>query len=185
MAPTSHMAIQFISLTAMLVACGGCSQSSDSSVKLAIDGRANCKAGREKHWYQPTEADFRLEYERDSANRNRQSWSGYWRYVRSFYDGNLFVSGWTSHVQSVLDMIRSESVRDELRAALNDLGRRIAAEWAKDNSIRAIDTSDLRTFGRRLLAARDREDGSGSTVRAEIESVRLQVDERLRRRSTH
>ncbi len=118
-----------------------------------------------------------------APNKDRQSWDGYWEYVRSFYDGNIFVNGWTSRVKSLLDMIRSETVRAELLSALNDLGRRIAAEWAKDNAVRAINTSDLRGFGQRLLAARNREDGSGQAIRSELKEVRAEVDARLSRRA--
>jgi hypothetical protein len=158
--------------TTMFSGCTGSAESAGGS----DDGRADVS---NEAWYAPREDDFRQEYERDAANRDRQSWSGYWSYIRAFYEGNIVFSGWTKQVQAVIELVQSGKVRSELRAALNDLGKRIAAEWAKDNSIRAIDTAALRAFGARLVHARDAEDGSGTVARAEIEAVRAEVNSRL------
>ena len=180
---TPNSCIRIVAMAFAAVWLVGCAKSGDSTVPMNV-GAGEQVAVRGGQWYQPVEADFRVEYERDAANRDRQSWDGYWRYIQSFYEGNIFVAGWTKHVKPVLDMIRSDRVRAELLAALNELGRRIAAEWAKDNAVRAITTADLRSFGERLLSARDREDGSGAVVRAEIEAVQSEVNARLTRRGS-
>jgi hypothetical protein len=164
------------SLTAVSMAgLSGCSSQSDSSKNDAVEVEQIVG----ETWYAPREDDFRQEYERDPANRDRQSWSGYWAYIRAFYEGNFIFSGWTKQVQAVIELVQSEKVRSELRLALNDLGRRIAAEWAKDNSVRSIDTAALRAFGNRLMRAKESEDGTGVVVRAEIEAVRADVNSRL------
>lgn len=153
----------------------GCSDQSGSSKNDAVGVEQNIGEA----WYAPREDDFRQEYERDPANRDRQSWSKYWSYIRAFYEGNFVFSGWTKQVRAVIELVKSEKMRSELRAALNDLGRRIAAEWAKDNAVRTIDTAALRDFGNRLVRARESEDGSGAVARAEIEAVRAEVNSRL------
>ena len=130
-------------------------------------------------WYVPKEEDFRTEYNRDTANQAKESWPEYWSWVKKFYDGDFFTRGWTKQGKGLLEAVRTERARDELRAALNDLGRRVAAEWSKDNGVRKIDTANLLQFGKRLQEAKARDDGSGSSVRAAVDKVRADVDARL------
>jgi hypothetical protein len=130
-------------------------------------------------WYAPKEADFRPEYDRDTANQAKESWQEYWSWVNKFYEGDFFTQGWTKQGKGLLEVVRSERTRDELRATLNDLGRRVAAEWSKDNGVRKIDTANLLQFGRQLQIARQRDDGSGSSIRAAVDKIRSQVDAKL------
>jgi hypothetical protein len=140
---------------------------------------ADKEPAREKEWYSPREADFKPEYERDKANQARESYREYLSWVKQFYQGNLFSRGWTAQGTALLQTVREEQARDELRATLNDLGRRIAAEWSKDNGLRKINTVDLRNFGKRLQQARARDDGSGAAIREAIDAVRADVKDKL------
>jgi len=79
-----------------------------------------------------------------------------------------------------LNGVRSEKARDELRSDLNDLGRRVAAEWSKDNGIRKIDTAALRVLGGRITKATQRDDGSGRAIQEELKAIRAEVDAKLR-----
>jgi hypothetical protein len=133
-------------------------------------------------WYVPKEEDFRAEYNRDTANQAKESWPEYWSWVKKLYEGDFLTRGWTRQGKGLLEGVRAERTRDELRATLNDLGRRVAAEWSKDNGVRKIDTANLLQFGKRLQEAKDRDDGSGSSIRAAVDKVRADVDARLARR---
>jgi hypothetical protein len=129
--------------------------------------------------YSPREDDFRPEYDRDAANRAKESWKDYWYWVKKFYDGDLITRGWTRQAKDLLAVVRSDRARDELRAVVNDLGRRVAAEWSKDNGVRKIDTAALIHYGRLLQEAKARDDGSGGSIRAALDKVRSAVDARL------
>jgi len=134
-----------------------------------------------KDWYAPTNTDFRPEYDRDAVNQPRQSWDEYWSWVARFYDGSFFAKGWTKQSEDLVDGVRAEGTRDELRAALNALGRRAAAEWSKDNGVRKLDTNGLRTFGKRLQKAKKDDDGSGSSLRSVIAAIAAEVETKLTR----
>jgi hypothetical protein len=130
-------------------------------------------------WYSPREADFRPEYDRDAANQARESWGEYWSWVQTFYQGNFLSPGWTSQGTATLRGVRSEKTRDELRSDLNELGRRVAAEWSKDNGVRKIDTAALRALGGRITKASQRDDGSGQAIQEELKAIRGEVDAKL------
>lgn len=133
----------------------------------------------EREWYFPAETDFRVVYESDPSNRTRQDWHDYWKWVVAFYKGNLLVDGWNAQLRKLLDVIRSEKTRNELRAMLNKLGRLIVAEWAKDNSVRRIDTGWLTAVGRKLKNAAGTDDGSGSVIRLVVDEIRQDVESRV------
>ena len=142
-----------------------------------------------KEWYSPREADFRPEYARYAANQAKESWKEYWYWVQTFYAGAIFTPGWTAQATATLQGVQSEKMRDELRADLNELGRRVAAEWSKDNGARKIDTTSLRVFGGRIskaCAARrrfrpgDPERDRSDPCRGEGQARRLSATERLR-----
>jgi hypothetical protein len=81
----------------------------------------------------------------------------------------------------LVKVVHAGPARNQLREALNDLGRRIAAEWAKDNSVRKITTADLGAFGERFREAREREDGSGRELQAATAAIRAEVEAKLAR----
>lgn len=130
-------------------------------------------------WYAPIESDFRAAYQQDKTNEAKQAWSEYWGWVKDFYNGNFLSEGWTSKSTSLLKDMKEPAARNEMRGMLNDLGRRICADWAKDNDVRKISTQDLRAFGKRLLDARMMDDGSGKAIRAEIHVLDAEVKARL------
>lgn len=95
------------------------------------------------------EAFFRKAYEADAANRTKQSWDDYWGWVQAFYKGKTFppVPGWAKREEEI---IRHHHVRHDVRHALSETGRLLAAEWSKDNSVRKVSTGDLQTWGKQF-----------------------------------
>jgi hypothetical protein len=144
-------------------------------------GRENASADEPPQRYVPVEADFRKVYDADAANRRNQTWDDYWSWVRQFYEGNLFSQGWTRQSETLTAKVRDAGAKNKLRASLDDLGRIVAGEWSKDNSVRRINTNDLSSYGQRLQNAAKRDDGTGQAIRTEMDAIRKVVDQRLKR----
>lgn len=103
------------------------------------------------------ESFFRERYEADAENRARQTWKDYQDWVGTFYEGKRFppVPGWRSREAEILGRL-PEAARGEVRPKLEDVGRLLASEWAKDNRVRKVSTADLQAWGRAFSdAARD------------------------------
>ncbi|NKB33828.1 MAG: hypothetical protein GKR91_12085 [Pseudomonadales bacterium] len=91
----------------------------------------------------PNQQHFIIAYEADGDNQAVQSQQEYLRWVLSFYEGTVVAPiGWTEMQSLVVDLADSEQ-RAGLNSQLFDLGRLIAAEWAKENAGRAIDSRML------------------------------------------
>jgi hypothetical protein len=124
------------------------------------------------HWYAPLPADFRPHYQRDAANRSKQTWEQYWGWVKSFYAGNFFTQGWTDRATGLVEHVRPDVERSRLRTKLNTLGREICVEWAKDYDTRTIDSADLLAWGKMMEKARDRDDGTGAEIDRTLDAIR-------------
>jgi hypothetical protein len=133
-----------------------------------------------KTLYTPVEADFRPTYDADKKNQRVQPWREYWSWVSQYYRGNLFSQGWTRECTFLLSAVKNAKTRDELRGMLNALGKRMAAEWSKDNNVRKIDTRELQSIGRRFLEARRKDNGSGKVIRELIETLWDEVQKKTK-----
>lgn len=118
------------------------------------------------------ETFFRQRYEADAANKARQSVAEYLDWVRTFYEGKRFppVPGWRRREE---DLLRRHAA-PELRQALDETGRALAAEWAKDNAVRKVSTSDLQAWGKRFEGAA----GDLRGLLAALDEVRAEVERR-------
>lgn len=119
------------------------------------------------------EAFFRERYEADAANRARQSFAEHMEWVRAFYEGKRFppVPGWQKREAHLL----GKHAPHTLRHALHETGRVLASEWAKDNAVRKVSTTDLQSWGKRFEgAASDPE-----ALMAALDEVRAEVERRL------
>lgn len=90
------------------------------------------------------ESYFRAHYEKDAANKGKQTWNDYWSWVQTFYKGKTFppVPGWASREKEIGAKVPAA------HAELVKVGRTLAGEWAKDNAVRKVSTSDLQTWGK-------------------------------------
>ena len=95
---------------------------------------------------------FRDNYRRDSDNAQYQSLEQYLTWAKRFYLGwELYPTGWNSLSRDLMLRIDDPSMTAKLEASLKRLGTIIAAEWAKDNRIRRINTRQVSIWGNALL----------------------------------
>ena len=102
----------------------------------------------------PVQHYFVTAYQSDTKNKADQSQQEYLRWVISFYEGNLMVpTGWL-YIQNVVVMSARPERKEEVEIHLTALGGKIAAEWAKANELRAIDSRMLGIWGSVLQLAK-------------------------------
>jgi len=96
-------------------------------------------------------------------------------WYKKFEDGTFVIKGWRSRTKEIIKPFVSPE-REMLKEKLDRLGEKIGREWARDNSIRRIDTPMLQSWGNDLVAAR--REGADALVR-KIESLEVDVDHLL------
>lgn len=100
------------------------------------------------------EAFFQQRYEADAANKAKQSWKQYHEWVHTFYHGKRFppVAGWADREREILGKLPA-AARGDVLPHLEATAKLLASEWAKDNSVRKVSTSDLQSWGKRFSEA--------------------------------
>lgn len=113
---------------------------------------------------------FQQRYEADAANKARQSWKEHQDWVRTFYEGKRFppVAGWRERERDLV--ARAPGAREQVER----VGRLLASEWAKDNAVRKVSTSDLQAWGKRFSDA--------AKEPAALVAALTQVEEEMRKR---
>lgn len=116
------------------------------------------------------ESFFRARFEADAANRAKQSWPEYWGWVNAFYDGKRFppVAGWRAREAELVRQAPSA------RESIERVGRLLAGEWAKDNAVRKVSTSDLQAWGKRF--------GDAARAPEALHTALRDVEDELRKR---
>jgi hypothetical protein len=127
----------------------------------------------------PDDAELFAAYQTDRSNQKVQSWGQYRGWVQTFYKGNLMSEGWTKFGEVTVSTVRSSATRQAVIAQINELGRIISLEWAKDSNVRKITTADLRRWNEVMATARQSDDGSGHQIIDALRAVR-RMAERLR-----
>jgi hypothetical protein len=126
----------------------------------------------------PDDAELLAAYKGDCSNQKVQSWGQYRGWVQTFYQGNLMSDGWTKFGQVTVSALKSAAARQAVIAQINDLGRIISREWAKDSSVRKITTADLRLWNDVIATARRSDDGSGQRIIEALRAVRRMAENR-------
>jgi hypothetical protein len=126
----------------------------------------------------PDDAELFAAYNGDRSNQKVQTWGQYRGWVQTFYKGNLMSEGWTKFGQVTVSAVKSASARRAVIARINELGRVISRDWAKDSSVRKITTADLRRWNDLMATARQRDDGSGQRIIEALSAVRRMAESR-------
>ncbi len=133
-----------------------------------------------EEWYVPTPEDFRTEYNEDTANRRKQTWDEYWGWVKSFYEGSFFYSGWTDRAKGVTNIVREGPKRRRVIKEITAFGKDICKEWAKDSSVCKVGSSDLIRWGKVVEKAKAKDDGSGEELARAIASIRAEYQKKIK-----
>jgi hypothetical protein len=126
----------------------------------------------------PDDAELLEAYQGDRSNQKVQSWGQYRGWVQTFYKGNLMSEGWTKFGQVTVSVVRSAETRQTVILQINELGRIVGREWAKDSSVRKITTADLRRWNDLMATARQNDDGSGQRIIEALRAVRRLAENR-------
>lgn len=126
----------------------------------------------------PEDAELYAAYRSDRSNEKVQNWEQYRGWVQTFYRGNLMSEGWSKFGQVTVSAVNSSESRQAVIGQINELGRIISREWAKDSSVRKITTSDLRRWNDVMATARQRDDGSGQQIIEALKQVRRLAESR-------
>jgi len=126
----------------------------------------------------PADAELLTAYRADGPNQKVQTWDQYRSWVDTFYKGNFMSAGWSRFGEATLSAVKVPEARQAVAAELAELGRIIGLEWAKDASVRKIDTSDLRRWNDQIAAARKADDGSGKATLEALRAVRKVAENR-------
>ncbi len=102
------------------------------------------------------------------VEKDQQEW------YKKFYEGTFLVQGWKSRIKEILKGLSTED-KKEMGELLENLGKKIGMEWARDNDVRKINTSQLQQWGKDLQKA-------GKTGSAALAKQIRQLDEEVDRR---
>ncbi len=127
----------------------------------------------------PSQKEYREEYDRDAANKKKQSWDQYWSWVKSFHEGTFFVSGWTDRAKELVDGVKPGPERKKLVKEIKAFGKDLCKEWAKDSSVCKIGTSDLTRWGKLIEKAKRADAGDGESLAKAISEIRKEYQKKV------
>jgi hypothetical protein len=139
-------------------------------------GQGPCE---EKEIEAPSQQEYREEYDRDANNQKKQTWSQYWGWVKSFHEGSFFVSGWTDRAKEMVVGVKPGADRKKLVKEINEFGRDICKEWAKDSSVCKVGTADLTRWGKMIEKAKKSDAGDGDELAKAIAAIREEYKKKV------
>ncbi len=128
----------------------------------------------------PSEKAYREEYNRDADNKKKQTWDQYWGWVKSFHEGSFFVSGWTDRAKELVDGVKAGPERKKLVKEVNEFGKDLCKEWAKDASVCKVGTADLTRWGKLVEKAKKADAGDGEELARAIASIREEYKKKVK-----
>lgn len=105
----------------------------------------------------PPRSLFQQQWRADAANRDVQTRADYLMWVLRFYQGYNLVPGWLGMMEQVRSRVPDPQWRS-IEPRLWQLGQLIGGEWAKDNSVRKLNTRAAAVWRDALLEALSRQD---------------------------
>jgi len=99
----------------------------------------------------PSRSYFEAVYQADPANQALQSKQAYLTWIIRFYQGSaVYRRGWNDLVPDVVEGVDPPEKQQALERQLYAIGKKVAADWAKDNSVRQITSAHLATWGQAM-----------------------------------
>lgn len=97
-------------------------------------------------------------------------------WIVRFYQGTvLYPNGWNRTSERFLATIDSEQEKQAMTTRLRALGILIANEWAQDNDVRLINSTNVATWGSALRTAAERDDQENYIAKVESD-VKALID---------
>jgi hypothetical protein len=93
----------------------------------------------------------------------------YRKWLKAFYEGSFLVKGWKARKH---ELMSSMDAPDDAEIILDELGKLIGEEWAKDNRVRKIDTDDVQKWGLQLQEVKGTSD---KKIIAELKRIKKEV----------
>jgi hypothetical protein len=130
---------------------------------------------------------FRERYEADARDGAAQAFDDYWRWVKTFLvHGGAGQRGWLDQGEDLLGRVHDEAARQTLRSRVHDIGKTIAAEWARPSRRRRIHSTflqgspNLHAWGRSLERAAARDRGDGASIGQALDAIERDLGDALR-----
>jgi len=123
---------------------------------------------------------FTEKYKEDTENQKKQTWKDYWNWIQKFYRGTFFSAGWLE-IRNELLLGLDKKSKKKTEQMLNELGKKISAEWAKDNGVRKIDTGDVKKWANYLRAAKKKDAGDGTMVLKAVREIESEANKKLKK----
>jgi thymidylate synthase len=98
----------------------------------------------------------------------------YRKWLKAFYEGSFLVKGWTARKKELLASMEGQGEAEKI---LDELGKLIGDEWAKDNRIRKIDTDDVKRWGEQLQETKGKPD---KKIITELKKIKKEVTKTLK-----
>ena len=122
--------------------------------------------------------DFRDAHDSDPANASRQAFEDYWSWAKVFLvTGGAGRRGWLDQGDEVLHAVRQAARVEELRVRIRTIGKRIAAEWAKQARHRRVHSTsfqgspNLLVWAKRLQRAAADDVGDGAAIEQALTAI--------------
>ncbi len=112
----------------------------------------SCASFNSENWPEelPAKQIFTEAYRSDAENQSYHTEDEYLFWIDRFYNGFNLVPGWLGITSGILERVES-SQRENIESQMESLGQRIGKEWARNNTIRLINTRSASVWRDALL----------------------------------
>jgi len=111
---------------------------------------------------------------RNTSDVDSQVLEAHLIWIQRFYQGTiLYPNGWNKATSMFLKTIENDKKKSKLRRRMHLLGIDIACEWAQDNGIRNIDSTNIAVWASALREAASINDHEGYITKVEEDVAKL------------
>lgn len=95
-------------------------------------------------------------------------------WIIRFYHGTvIYPNGWNQASEMLLASVDEKQLKKEISIKINELGIKIANEWAQENEFRNINNTNIATWGSALRTSAERDDQEGfiAKIDADVDAL--------------
>ncbi len=106
--------------------------------------------------------------EQAKLGQNDNSLSNHLVWIKRFYQGSIiYPLGWNRMTEMLVDTLDDPATAKDVEPRMRALGLDICLEWAKNNSVRKIDSAAVATWGNALRTASEEDEQSEFITKVE------------------